>query len=156
MTQSANGNTNSNLTNITNNNGASTAPLVTPLNNNILNNDTSQPNPTDEKKSTPVSNRAKPISCLTFSPDGHYLAAGEVGISSDPNPIYKKKKRMIHSIKSIIIDGPSTENFHLGRQGKEASSRIQITQVWCSFIIVFSKHAISSIYWISGIFCQVN
>jgi hypothetical protein len=91
VTQSANGNTNSNLTNITNNNGASTAPLVTPLNNNILNNDTSQPNPTDEKKSTPVSNRAKPISCLTFSPDGHYLAAGEVGISSDPNPIYKKK-----------------------------------------------------------------
>lgn len=87
VTQSANGNTNGNLTNITNSNGASTTPLVTPLGNgnNTLNSDlltSSQLNPTDEKKSTLASNRAKPISCLTFSPDGHYLAAGEVGISS--------------------------------------------------------------------------
>jgi hypothetical protein len=91
VTQS-NSNTNGNLVNIANTNGASTAPLVTPLgSNNILNGDSSQPNPTDEKKSIPVSNRAKPISCLTFSPDGHYLAAGEVGTFI--NEKEKKKKK---------------------------------------------------------------
>jgi hypothetical protein len=56
---------------------------------------------------------------------------------------------MIHS---MILDGPSTENFHLGRQGKETASRIPITQVWCTFFIIFSKHAISSIYWVPGTF----
>ncbi|KAI9033999.1 hypothetical protein CLU79DRAFT_22752 [Phycomyces nitens] len=30
---------------------------------------------TDEKKNTPANQRAKPISCLTFSPNGNYLAA---------------------------------------------------------------------------------
>ncbi|CAO3583213.1 unnamed protein product [Absidia cylindrospora] len=37
------------------------------------------PRETKDKKSTPASNRVKPISCLAFSPDGHYLAAGEMG-----------------------------------------------------------------------------
>jgi hypothetical protein len=63
-------------------NQPSSMPLITPLGGGNNNNSeiltTSQNIPADEKKSTPASNRAKPISCLTFSPDGNYLAAGEV------------------------------------------------------------------------------
>lgn len=35
-------------------------------------------NAANGSKKTPVSNKAKPISCITFSPDGNYLAVGEV------------------------------------------------------------------------------
>jgi hypothetical protein len=37
-------------------------------------------NASSSSKKTPVSNKAKPISCVAFSPDGNYLAVGEVFI----------------------------------------------------------------------------
>ncbi|KAI7900323.1 quinon protein alcohol dehydrogenase-like superfamily [Cokeromyces recurvatus] len=50
------------------------------LNNEIMIASQNKSNNQDEKKSTtPASIRAKPISCLTFSTDGRYLAAGEMG-----------------------------------------------------------------------------
>lgn len=73
---------NVNNVNNSNTNQPSLLPSITPLgggnniNSEILS--ASQNISTDEKKYTPASNRAKPISCLTFSPDGNYLAAGEV------------------------------------------------------------------------------
>ncbi|KAI8047511.1 uncharacterized protein B0P05DRAFT_642271 [Gilbertella persicaria] len=87
VTQSSNTNGNTNLNNMSNMNGQpSSAPMmITPLGgttNNLLNNDlvsSTQNNPNDEKKATSAGNRAKPISCLAFSPDGNYLAAGEMG-----------------------------------------------------------------------------
>ena len=60
--------------------------MITPLSgvtNNLGNNDlvsSTQTNTNDDKKATPVGNRAKPISCLAFSPDGNYIAVGEVRI----------------------------------------------------------------------------
>lgn len=82
--QLSNTNTNNNNVNNSNLNQPSTTPLILPLGgiNANTNNDVLQNNiTTDEKKSaTPASTRAKPISCLAFSPDGNYLAAGEVGI----------------------------------------------------------------------------
>ncbi|KAL9552254.1 hypothetical protein MBANPS3_003867 [Mucor bainieri] len=72
----------SNIGSGSNLNQPSSMPLITPLGGGSSNNSeiltTSQNLLTDEKKSTPASNRAKPISCLAFSPDGNYLAAGEV------------------------------------------------------------------------------
>lgn len=81
-------NINTNNVNNSNLNQPSALPLVLPLgggnnNNTSMNNEvltsTQNPQSKDEKKSaTPASTRAKPISCLAFSPDGNYLAAGEV------------------------------------------------------------------------------
>lgn len=80
--QLSNTTTNTNNVNNSNLNQPSTTPLILPLGgiNTNTNNDVLQNNATaDEKKSaTPASTRAKPISCLAFSPDGNYLAAGEV------------------------------------------------------------------------------
>ncbi|PKK75650.1 WD40 repeat-like protein [Rhizophagus irregularis] len=36
-------------------------------------------NASSSSKKTPVSNKAKPISCVAFSPDGNFLAVGETG-----------------------------------------------------------------------------
>src|SRR5688572_25652250 len=44
-------------------------------------------NSSSPSKKIPVSNKAKPISCVAFSPDGNYLAVGEVS--------YRKKKKII-------------------------------------------------------------
>jgi hypothetical protein len=79
-------NSNQNTNNNTNQNNSTSQttqiPLITPLggptNNEILTTSNQNNSTDDNKKQTPASTRAKPISCLTFSPDGNYLAAGEV------------------------------------------------------------------------------
>lgn len=78
-----NSNNNNNNNNNSNQNNNLNSPLITPLGNaNMINSEilttSTQNNTSDEKKQTPASTRAKPISCLTFSPDGNYIAAGEV------------------------------------------------------------------------------
>lgn len=67
----------------------------------------------DEKKKTHASTRAKPISCLAFSPDGNYLAAGEVDIS----PTIGLEPALIKFFCKSMIDGSSTEDFDMGYQG---------------------------------------
>ncbi|KAI8968888.1 hypothetical protein BDF20DRAFT_826852, partial [Mycotypha africana] len=52
------------------------------------------------KKATPASNRAKPISCLTFSPDGNYLAAGEMGHQPRIFIWDVKEKKLLREIRS--------------------------------------------------------
>lgn len=105
--QHLNNNTNTNNNNIVNNlNQPSNAPLILPLGGNAVNNEllTSNQNSTntgDEKKSTtPVSNRAKPISCLAFSPDGNYLAAGEMGHQPRILIWDVKEKKLLREFKS--------------------------------------------------------
>ncbi|CEP18800.1 hypothetical protein [Parasitella parasitica] len=97
-------NNNSGNANSSNTNQPSSMPLITPLgggnnsNGEIL--ATSQNNPIDEKKSTPAGNRAKPISCLAFSPDGNYLAAGEMGHQPRIFIWDVKEKKLLREIRS--------------------------------------------------------
>ncbi|KAI7888195.1 uncharacterized protein EV154DRAFT_469419 [Mucor mucedo] len=104
-------NVNINNTNASNQLSSSALPLILPLggggNNNTtsMNNEvlTSTQNPTsqDEKKSaTPASTRAKPISCLAFSPDGNYLAAGEMGHQPRILIWDVKEKKLLREFKS--------------------------------------------------------
>ncbi|KAI9245948.1 hypothetical protein EDC94DRAFT_627884 [Helicostylum pulchrum] len=102
--QLSNTNTNNNNVNNSNLNQPSTTPLILPLGgiNANTNNDVLQNNiTTDEKKSaTPASTRAKPISCLAFSPDGNYLAAGEMGHQPRILIWDVKEKKLLREFKS--------------------------------------------------------
>lgn len=73
--QTTNGNTNnSNNSNL----GSIISTLGSGQNDIILNNPLPILNKNEKSENTPASNRVKPISCLAFSSDGKYLAAGEV------------------------------------------------------------------------------
>lgn len=67
------------VNNTNNPNNSIAQPLMIPIGNITSNNEHPATNLTEEKKGiTPASTRAKTISCLAFSPDGKYLAVGEV------------------------------------------------------------------------------
>ncbi|ORE08975.1 hypothetical protein BCV72DRAFT_74875 [Rhizopus microsporus var. microsporus] len=67
------------VNNTNNPNNSIAQPLMIPIGNIASNNEHPTTNLTEEKKGiTPASTRAKTISCLAFSPDGKYLAVGEV------------------------------------------------------------------------------
>ncbi|KAI8367338.1 hypothetical protein BD560DRAFT_399934, partial [Blakeslea trispora] len=85
----------------------SSAPMIiTPLSgvtNNLANNDlvsSTQTSTNDEKKATPVGNRAKPISCLAFSPDGNYIAVGEMGHQPRIFIWNVKEKKLLRELRS--------------------------------------------------------
>ncbi|KAI8642645.1 hypothetical protein BD408DRAFT_416281 [Parasitella parasitica] len=102
--QPAASNNNSGNINSSNTNQPSAMPLITPLGGGNSNNGeiltTSQNIPIDENKSTPAGNRAKPISCLALSPDGNYLAAGEMGHQPRIFIWDVKEKKLLREIRS--------------------------------------------------------
>ncbi|KAG0190133.1 Mitogen-activated protein kinase-binding protein 1 [Apophysomyces sp. BC1034] len=61
---------------------STTSPLLSPLGSgqpDLISASVQGQREADDKKNTTANARAKPISCLAFSPDGNYLAAGEMG-----------------------------------------------------------------------------
>lgn len=111
--------------------------------------------------STPSSNKnikPKPISCLSFSPDGQFLAIGEVVLrllkALEFPYRFDKGGSMAHS--SLLfncfasIDRPPAPNPDLGSGFSIACGRTPGSQVWCSGHPVFSKLKASSFAGIPG------
>lgn len=110
------------------------------------------PREPQEKKNTPASARVKPISCLAFSPDGHYLAAGEVSTS------LLSKKENVYVVCccclcfSIVIDGAPTKDSYLECQGACTATSMPRSQIWDSLGGLLPKHAIPCLCWFPGLY----
>src|SRR4051794_1843266 len=72
-------------------------------------------NSSSSSKKIPVANKAKPISCVAFSPDGNYLAVGEVSyhhyINVTPHDLHCYTNL---NINSFPLDWSSTTYFNMG------------------------------------------
>lgn len=100
--------------------------------------------------------KPKPISCLTFSSDGQFLAIGEV-----------RKLQSVQQCHSIItccftyqcllintLDWTSTTNLHLGGGNSIIGRRTSGPQVWCASPVLFAQLKASSLHGLSGIMQQ--